>query len=162
VVALFPADVIDSFTDLVRVAGTSPATTAGCGSKRSNRFADTIAAPKRGEHRETWNGRQGRKRLFKICLLCWSTAICIGASRPNFTHSQAKLLIFLHTAPFCSYNNFLIFDLTLAWVRESFESTETKSTLEHRTLHTRKPLPKIVVSTRLDNRVIRIAYVVSG
>ena len=61
-VALFPADVIDSFTDLVRVAGTSPATTAGCGSKRSNRFADTIAAPKRGEHRETWNGRQGRKR----------------------------------------------------------------------------------------------------
>jgi hypothetical protein len=81
---------------------------------------------------------------------------------PNFTRFPAKLLIFLNTAPFCSHNTSLIFVLTLAWVRESCESTETKSTLEHRTLHTRKPLPKIVVSIRLDNRVIRIAYVVSG
>src|SRR5258708_2895410 len=52
---------------------------------------------------------------------------------PNFTRSAAKLLIFLHTAPFCSHNTSLIFVLTSAWVRKFCESMETKSTLEHRT-----------------------------
>jgi hypothetical protein len=35
-------------------------------------------------------------------------------SKPNFTRSPAKLLIFLHTVPFCSHNTSLIFVLTLA------------------------------------------------
>src|SRR5260370_6034739 len=52
-------------------------------------------------------------------------------ARPNFTRSPAKLLIFLHTAPFCSHNISLIFILTSTWVPEFCESTETKSTLKH-------------------------------
>src|SRR5262249_12721990 len=53
-----------------------------------------------------------------------------AGSRPNFARSPAKLLIFLHTAPFCSHNTSLIFVLTSAWVLEFSESTEAKSTLK--------------------------------
>ena len=84
-----------------------------------------------------------------------------GEFRPNFTRSPAKLLIFLHTAPFCSHNFFefhLDIDVGSRILRINGDKIHTQTP----TPHTRKPLPRVVVSTRLDNRVIRIAYVVTG
>jgi hypothetical protein len=81
---------------------------------------------------------------------------------PNFTRSPVKLLISLYVATFCSHNSSLIFILTSTWVLQLCESTETKYTVKHCPSHTRAPLPEIVVSARLVNRVIRIAYVVAG
>jgi hypothetical protein len=72
----------------------------------------------------------------------------------NFARPPAKLLILLHTGSFCSHDTRLIFPLTLAWLRGICESSNGRSCTETPLLHTLKPLLRIVVSARSNNRVI--------
>jgi hypothetical protein len=101
----------------------------------------------------------GRLRLSAI----GERAMSIGRPpSPNFTRSPAKLLIFLDATHFCSHNISLIFSLTSAWVPTCLGINGGKIHSQTPAPHTRQPLPRIVVSARLDTRVIRIAYVVGG
>src|SRR5262249_17412941 len=96
------------------------------------------------ERRREWKRKRKGKRSAKTTgkFLASPAPTVKVSSNPNFTHSPAKLLIFLHTAPLCSHNISLISILTSTWIPEFCESTETKSTLKH---------PRPILGNRSDD-----------